>query len=203
MSAAVFELQVKYHCLGYVRDTVSVCGAVLCMDNVNASIGMGALVSFAVGASSLAVASCVLYILRPDLIPALQPGLAYAFTLENSWLCTGGLFGALNVTANIVLSPLISVTGVAVNNLLGRLTLSICLDFLGAFGVPSVEVKALRLVGAALVFSGVVFTSWRSYARGSKGAAAGCSDSDPTAKSIYAKLDQEEEQQRARLLDKR
>jgi uncharacterized membrane protein YdcZ (DUF606 family) len=59
---------------------------------------MGALVSFAVGATSLAAASSVLYVLRPSLRPQLLPGLAYAFTPDNLWLCTGGLFGAFAVS---------------------------------------------------------------------------------------------------------
>ena len=50
-----------------------------------------------------------------------------------------------------MLSPLISVTGVAVNNLLGRLTLSIVLDLAGGFGMPQVEVRPLRLLGVGLV----------------------------------------------------
>ena len=129
----------------------------------------------------------MLYLARPSLLPQLDPGLRYAFTPANSWLLLGGFFGSLSVTSNIVLSPLISVTGVTVNNLLGRLVLAMALDVLGGFGVERKEVGIVRVGGACLVFAGVVFTSWRAFKQ-----QPAAPEPKGGATSIYAQLEEDE-----------
>lgn len=131
----------------------------------------GALVSFSVGVFSLSLACVALYGLGvsiggpPMLSSPLPPLREIVLTSPHPhwWMLTGGLFGACNVTGNIVLSPLISVTGVAVSNLLGRMSVAIFLDVIGAFGFIVQPVGLQRALGIILVLIGVGFTTFKQF----------------------------------------
>ena len=121
--------------------------------------GMGALISFTGGLILLAVVNAVFYLATsPGALVAglLRPGLEVA--IAHGWMLSGERYGACAVTAAILLSPLISVTGFSVALILGTLVLSIIADTYGFFGFDAISPTSLRVMGAVVAFIGVVTT---------------------------------------------
>jgi transporter family-2 protein len=67
---------------------------------------------------------------------------------------TGGLYGAVFVALAAFAVPRTGVTVFLIVAIAGQLVMALLLDRLGAFGVPRVEVSAVRLAGIALVLGG-------------------------------------------------
>jgi transporter family-2 protein len=67
---------------------------------------------------------------------------------------TGGLYGAVFVALAAFAVPRTGVTVFLTVAIAGQLVMALLLDRLGAFGVPRVEVSAVRLAGIALVLGG-------------------------------------------------
>lgn len=105
-----------------------------------------ALVSFLVGSAVLAVAALVVRV-RPDwsAVRALPP---YA------WL--GGAYGAFFVVAAAYSAPRIGVAATVTLLIAGQIVAALLLDQLGLFGMAQRSVTPVRLLGAVLVFAGVV-----------------------------------------------
>jgi transporter family-2 protein len=106
-----------------------------------------ALISFLVGSASLAVA----------LVAARAPlsmGGALATTAWWHWL--GGLIGAVNVFAAVVLAPRLGAATLMASIVAGQLTASIVLDHYGLVGFARQPVTVTRILGAGCVFAGVL-----------------------------------------------
>lgn len=67
---------------------------------------------------------------------------------------TGGLYGAVFVALAAFAVPRTGVTVFLTVAIAGQLVMALLLDRLGAFGVPRVEVSAVRLAGIAMVLGG-------------------------------------------------
>lgn len=103
-----------------------------------------ALVSFAVGATTLVILNIVLR-WRPRLqVPA-------GHTRNPWWMWTGGCLGALFVFGNAYLVPLLGTGPTVVATLLGSLLGSVAVDRYNGHGI-----SARRILGLALVLTGVV-----------------------------------------------
>lgn len=107
-----------------------------------------ALVSFAVGTSVLLVVTAAV-------------GRPAAQALGNLgqvpwWAWTGGLIGAVFVTASVVLAPRLGATLLVGGVVTGQLMGSLLIDHFGLVGFPVTPVSVGRLLGVALLVAGVV-----------------------------------------------
>ena len=68
---------------------------------------------------------------------------------------TGGLLGAAYVTTVLTTVRTLGAGGVTAATIAGQLTTSVLLDRVGAFGLPERSITLARLVGVALLATGV------------------------------------------------
>ena len=106
-----------------------------------------AFVNFAVGLAGLA-AYLVMARIRPPPLSALAAAPAW------SWV--GGLLGAFYVTAIVILTPRIGFALTLALTLAGQMVAALTLDHAGALGLATRPITGTRLVGAALLFAGVL-----------------------------------------------
>lgn len=111
------------------------------------SPGLSALISFIVGALVLIIVN-VTGLLGRGRIPN--------FAHVPWWAWTGGIYGALVVTAAIVGVPKIGTAGVVGGMVAGQLVASILVDQLGAFGVPRFPINVPRAAGAVMLLVGTL-----------------------------------------------
>jgi len=73
------------------------------------------------------------------------------------WAWVGGMFGALFVTATILLAPRLGATTMLGLMLTGQMMASLFFDHNGYMGFPQHPLTLMRAVGVALVLAGVFF----------------------------------------------
>jgi bacterial/archaeal transporter family-2 protein len=105
-----------------------------------------ALMSFVVGTAALAV---LLLFVRP------WPGRTQLVAAP-WWAWLGGLLGAFYVVATIIVGPRLGAAALLALIVLGQLVTSLLVDHFGWLGFPHHAVTPLRLLGAALLFGGVL-----------------------------------------------
>lgn len=71
------------------------------------------------------------------------------------WIWTGGLLGAFNVLAPVLLVGRLGTTLLFAAIITGQLICSLLVDHFGALGLPRHPATPARLFGAALLFAGV------------------------------------------------
>jgi transporter family-2 protein len=108
---------------------------------------MAALVSFLVGSVALVV---FLLVTRAPW-PAREQWAAIPW-----WAWFGGLLGAFYVVSTIIAGPRIGAAALLALIVLGQLVTSLLVDQFGWLGFPQHSMTALRLLGALLLFSGVL-----------------------------------------------
>jgi bacterial/archaeal transporter family-2 protein len=106
-----------------------------------------AFVSFVIGTIALAAALPLLRIAFPS------PSRVFGVSLP---LLSGGLLGAVFVTAMIALGNRLSAAVLMSLVVAGQLVTSIALDHFGALGFPAHALSLPRLAGAALIVVGVL-----------------------------------------------
>ena len=120
--------------------------------NARLRVGVGspalsALVSFLVGAVALVVVTL------SGVLGKATPGGAASVPW---WAWLGGLMGAFYVTAAVVAVPRIGTALVVAGAVGGQLIAALVLDTFGWMGVPKVPFSPSRLIGAVLLFAGVL-----------------------------------------------
>ena len=108
---------------------------------------LGALISFFVGSIPLALAVSVGLFGKGRL-----PGIGE----QPWWIWIGGLFGAFYVTLAIVGVPRVGTAVVIACAVFGQLAAALVLDSFGWLGVPRAPLNVWRVLGAVLVFVGVL-----------------------------------------------
>ncbi len=106
-----------------------------------------ALVSFAGGTVALGIILCI----TSKGIPVLPPGVKIPW-----YLCTGGLFGAVFVTAVLTLVPQIGTAKVLAAAIVGQMVMSLIIDHFGILNVPKDPVSLTKVVGCLLLIGGTV-----------------------------------------------
>jgi transporter family-2 protein len=106
-----------------------------------------AFISFAVGLAVLGVWLLAARA-RPPALDALR--------LAPGWAWTGGLMGAVYVTATILLAPRLGLAATLALSVAGQMTAALVLDRLGAMGLATRPMTPARVLGAALLVAGVV-----------------------------------------------
>lgn len=76
-----------------------------------------------------------------------------------AWQLTGGIYGAYGVPALIVATPILGVSLTMGGSMVGQLIGGIAIDSLGLFRVKRRRVDRLRMVGAIVLFAGVMLVS--------------------------------------------
>jgi len=114
---------------------------------------MAALVSFLVG--SVALAAFLLLARTPW--PAREQWAAIPW-----WAWFGGLLGAFYVVSTIIAGPRLGAAALLALIVLGQLVTSLLVDHFGWLGFPQHAVTAVRLLGALLLFGGVLLIVHRS-----------------------------------------
>lgn len=109
--------------------------------------GMAAFVSFVVGAVGLAL---YLLVLRTSL-----PTRA-AIASVPSWAWFGGLLGAFYVATTVIVGPRLGSATLLALVVLGQLLAALVIDHFGWIGFPQHPLSALRILGAILLFGGVL-----------------------------------------------
>lgn len=130
--------------------TAVVGGFIALQAPINANLGKAtgnlpaALVSFIVGTAALAA-----------IVVASGKAGGLGSTFDPGWLyLTGGLLGAVYVTASLITVSSIGAGGVAAATITGQLTASVIVDRLGAFGLEETPLSAERLLGVGLLLLG-------------------------------------------------
>jgi transporter family-2 protein len=120
---------------------------------INATLGRAtgspvnaALISFLVG--TLALALVVVAQRTPASIPLLR-ALPW-------WAWTGGLCGAVFVTAAAYAAPRIGVASMLTIGIASQLMTAVLIDHSGALGVPARSISGGRLLGVAMVIAGAI-----------------------------------------------
>ncbi len=110
---------------------------------------LSALVSFTVGGALLAILMALGLFGGAGNAPAGFRGLPF-------WAFLGGICGAVYVVASIVALPRIGAATTVCATVLGQQVISLLFDTFGWLGVPRTPLTPGRLVGAAMLFVGVV-----------------------------------------------
>lgn len=71
------------------------------------------------------------------------------------YLLTGGLLGAVYVTAVLTLAPRIGAANVLAAGIVGQMTMSVVIDHYAVLGVPQCSVSLPRLAGCGLLLAGM------------------------------------------------
>ncbi len=108
---------------------------------------MATLVSFLVGTVGL-----VLYLL---VMRASLPGKA-AIAAVPSWAWLGGLVGAFYVATTVIVGPRLGSATLLALVVLGQLLASLVIDHFGWIGFPEHPISTLRILGAIMLFGGVL-----------------------------------------------
>jgi len=106
-----------------------------------------ALVSFIVGLAGLALYLLVTRASIPD-----RAALASA----PAWAWAGGLLGAFYVASTIIVGPRLGAATLLALSVLGQLLASLFVDQYGWLGFPQHSITLARLLGAVLLFGGVL-----------------------------------------------
>jgi transporter family-2 protein len=106
-----------------------------------------AFMNFAVGLVALSVYLAAARIRPPPLS---------ALAAAPAWSWVGGLLGGFYVTAIVVLTPRIGFALTLALTLAGQMVAALALDHAGALGLAARPVTGTRLVGAVLLFVGVL-----------------------------------------------
>lgn len=78
------------------------------------------------------------------------------------WAWFGGILGAFYVVSTIVVGPRLGAAALLALIVLGQLVTSLLVDHFGWLGFPQHPVTALRLLGALLLFGGMLLIVHRS-----------------------------------------
>ena len=113
---------------------------------------LGALVSFLVGAAALGLLA---------VIGAFGRGRLTNLGPLPWWAWIGGLFGAFYVTLAIVGVPKVGAAVVVACAVFGQLTAALAMDSFGWLDVPKVSLTPWRVVGALLLFVGVLMMQYK------------------------------------------
>ena len=78
------------------------------------------------------------------------------------WVWFGGIAGAVYVSSALILVPRVGATSFIVCVIAGQLIASLLLDYHGWMNLPVREIGFARLVGVALVLTGMLTVQWSS-----------------------------------------
>lgn len=106
-----------------------------------------AFISFLVGLAGL---GAWLFVAR------VRPPALAAFAGSPAWVWTGGLIGAVYVTATVLLAPRLGLVATLGLSVAGQMTAALLLDRMGAMGLATRPITPGRILGAALLVAGVV-----------------------------------------------
>ena len=108
---------------------------------------LAAAISFAVGTLVLTAYTLILRIPYPALSD---------ISRHPWWVWTGGFLGAFFVTSTIILAPRVGATYMLVLILAGQMAASLVLDHFGWIGYPVREIDGWKILGVALVVTGII-----------------------------------------------
>lgn len=108
---------------------------------------MAALISFAVGSAALLVFLLLTRTPWPD---------RAHLSAAPAWAWIGGLLGAFYVVSTIMVGPRLGAAALLALIVLGQLLTSLLVDNFGWLGFPEQPLTLLRVLGALLLFGGVL-----------------------------------------------
>ena len=77
-----------------------------------------------------------------------------------AWAWLGGLLGAFYVASSIVVGPRLGAAALLALTVFGQLAASLVVDHYGWLGFSQHPLTVVRLIGAALLFGGVLLIVW-------------------------------------------
>ena len=109
---------------------------------------VSALISFTV---ALCVAVIATAVLQGNPVPQFADGVSAPW-----WVWLGGAMGVCFVLGNILLFPRLGAVQTVVLPILGQVVMGLLVDRFGLLGAPVMPVSWMRVLGAAVVFAGIV-----------------------------------------------
>ena len=109
---------------------------------------VSALISFSV---ALLVAVIATAVLQGNPVPQFADGVSVPW-----WVWLGGVMGVCFVLGNILLFPRLGALETVVLPILGQVVMGLLVDRFGLLGAPAMPVSWMRVLGAAVVFAGIV-----------------------------------------------
>lgn len=109
-----------------------------------------ALISFSVGALTLFVITCVFH-RRFSIVHNHEK-----FGALRWWHFIGGALGALFVTTNIIVAPLLGITLTLVIIMLGQIIMGLCIDHFGWIGIPKQTIQRNRILGLICIVIAII-----------------------------------------------
>ena len=109
---------------------------------------VSALISFTV---ALCVAVIATAVLQGNPVPQFADGVSAPW-----WVWLGGAMGVCFVLGNILLFPRLGAVQTVVLPILGQVVMGLLVDRFGLLGAPAMPVSWMRVLGAAVVFAGIV-----------------------------------------------
>jgi len=122
-------------------------------------VGMNATVRLALGSPVLAAIANFVIGLAALLLVAVASGARWtpgAAAAVPAWAWLGGLLGALYVASTTVLGPRLGAAALLALTLAGQMLAALAVDHYGVIGFPQSPVTASRLLGVALLVTGVL-----------------------------------------------
>jgi transporter family-2 protein len=122
-------------------------------------VGMNATVRLALGSPVLAAIVNFVIGLAALLLVAVASGARWtpgAAAAVPAWAWLGGLLGALYVASTTVLGPRLGAAALLALTLAGQMLAALAVDHYGVIGFPQSPVTASRLLGVALLVTGVL-----------------------------------------------
>jgi transporter family-2 protein len=83
-----------------------------------------------------------------------------AMSRASWWMWSGGIFGAIFILMSVIVTPRVGAAVMMAASIVGQLGAALVIDHYGWFGAEVIPVSATRLLGAALLATGVVLIRW-------------------------------------------
>jgi bacterial/archaeal transporter family-2 protein len=118
--------------------------------SLRAAVGhpvMAALISFVIGSAALLAFLLLMRAPWPD---------RAQLTAAPAWVWLGGVLGAFYVVSTIIVGPRLGAAALLALIVLGQLLTSLLVDNFGWLGFPEHPLTPLRLLGALMLFGGVL-----------------------------------------------
>ncbi|UEX89856.1 DMT family transporter [Staphylococcus ratti] len=124
---------------------------------INSSLGQmthsplfAALISFSVGTLTLFIITCVFH-RRFSIVNNHEK-----FGALRWWYFIGGALGALFVTTNIIVAPLLGITLTLIIIMLGQIIMGLCIDHFGWMGIPKQTIQRNRILGLICIVIAII-----------------------------------------------
>ena len=103
----------------------------------------------------------LIFLVVVGLLTRQSPPVTSGITRAPLWIWAGGLFGAMDILVNIILTPKLGTTLTLAMMIVGQLSAALIVDHYGLFGGTVIRLSAGRVAGVVLLLLGVSLIRWK------------------------------------------